>query len=135
MCIFYGMLNAAGINSGIILSSVNPHDNSAPKYTRFCFLKNLALQLVTEHLKNRLQTKNLPPFIRSSITNILKIEVPVLVQHDEGNKSQGRCCLCSRNKDRKSKTRCATCNKFVCDEHKVVICSSCYNEVGGNDNE
>ncbi|KRZ11269.1 hypothetical protein T11_17522 [Trichinella zimbabwensis] len=42
---------------------------------------------------------------------------------------RGRCALCSRSKDRKTRYRCATCNRFICQMHTVKVesrfCKEC----------
>lgn len=43
--------------------------------------------------------------------------------------SQGRCKLCPREKDRKSRSFCSQCGSFVCAEHQVVKCVACDNSV------
>ena len=44
---------------------------------------------------------------------------------------RGRCYLCGREGDRKSKDRCTLCNRFICarhsQTHKAVTCSKCQN--------
>ncbi|KAK0060040.1 hypothetical protein Bpfe_010568 [Biomphalaria pfeifferi] len=37
----------------------------------------------------------------------------------------GRCSFCDRSKDRKSKTKCCRCDKFICASHQHTICPDC----------
>ncbi|UYV61950.1 hypothetical protein LAZ67_1007149 [Cordylochernes scorpioides] len=57
LCLFFDLLNVAGINSEIIFKSLNIN---SPRVPRRIFLKNISLQLFQDHLKIRSQLKNLP---------------------------------------------------------------------------
>ncbi|CAG5024678.1 unnamed protein product [Parnassius apollo] len=78
-------------------------DHSKTINFRRKFLKELGLNLIQEHLEQRLQSPNLRRDIKQSIAATLKkpilVDPPVPERH-----SQGRCGFCPRNKDRKSKT-------------------------------
>ncbi|KAG8285756.1 hypothetical protein J6590_074117 [Homalodisca vitripennis] len=43
----------------------------------------------------------------------------------EDQPATGRCYLCGRKKNRKSRTRCPTCHLFVCREHTRFTCEQC----------
>jgi len=38
------------------------------------------------------------------------------------NIMQGRCHICPRNRDKKVRTRCISCQRSCCGEHSAVIC-------------
>ncbi|UYV83181.1 hypothetical protein LAZ67_23000083 [Cordylochernes scorpioides] len=56
LCLFFDLLNVAGINSEIIFKSLNIN---SPRVPRRIFLKNISLQLFQDHLKIRSQLKKL----------------------------------------------------------------------------
>ena len=39
--------------------------------------------------------------------------------------TSGRCQMCGRQRDRKTRTTCTSCGSFVCKDHQRVICSDC----------
>ena len=45
------------------------------------------------------------------------------------NKSIGRCDVCARGQDRKSRSKRDSCNNFICREHSekktVIVCDDC----------
>ncbi|XP_028150713.1 uncharacterized protein LOC114344050 isoform X2 [Diabrotica virgifera virgifera] len=48
---------------------------------------------------------------------------------DTDHRIRGRCKICSRTSDRKSKLKCCKCKRFVCKEHsnifKTIVCYTC----------
>jgi hypothetical protein len=40
--------------------------------------------------------------------------------------TKGRCHLCARSIDRKTRTKCNLCTKFVCSQHSQQVCMSCH---------
>jgi hypothetical protein len=61
LCIFFQLLNIAGVN-GYILHNMTRSEDKAQK--RRQFLKNLAMGLIKPHMENRALLKNLPVHIR-----------------------------------------------------------------------
>lgn len=108
MVIFFSLLNIAGINSRImLLSTADPPKKFS---NRRHFLKDLAFSLLEPYMKSRQKQE----FLDEPETKKRKL-------------SYGRCYLCPRNKDRKSKTMCGKCEKNVCREHSEIeaICKNC----------
>lgn len=124
--IFYGMLDAAGVNSFVIYkcnSSGNMNTgNIIPKRSKF--LKELATALVEELLKERLCNDRLPREIRSNILQKLKVE-DVDDNKPKTERPLGRCDFCPRSKNRKARNICEHCHKHVCAEHRLSICIDC----------
>jgi hypothetical protein len=48
---------------------------------------------------------------------------------------KGRCGVCSRAKDRKTKYTCGKCQKFLCMEHIVPMCEECVSASKENDTD
>ena len=61
LCVFFQLLNIAGVN-GHILHNMTRSEDKAQK--RRQFLKNLAMGLIKPHMENRALLKNLPVHIR-----------------------------------------------------------------------
>ena len=64
------------------------------------------------------------------------IRMFVLVEHrvarlikPQENKTIERCAVCARGHDRKSRSKCDSCNNFICREHSekktVIVCDDC----------
>ncbi|UYV76295.1 hypothetical protein LAZ67_13003290 [Cordylochernes scorpioides] len=76
LCLFFDLLNVAGIHSEIIFKSLNIN---SPRVPRRIFLKNISLQLFQDHLKIRSQLKNLPRSLHDLIIlHCKKAESPEL---------------------------------------------------------
>lgn len=126
LCIFYGLLNAVGINSMILLAgSESKSKESVPN--RRTFLKKLATDLIRPHLEARIKIPSLSRNLRTDIAGILGIPVQETLPVQK-NIHSGRCSFCNRSKDRKSRTSCNTCKKFICADHQIKICPGCATE-------
>ena len=84
------------------------------------------------------------PLIDGMARNPVGIQVPILaairmfvpVEHriarhirPQENKTIGRCFVCARGQDCKSRSKCDSCNDFICREHSekktVIVCDDC----------
>jgi hypothetical protein len=106
MVIFYSIMNVAAINAFIV------------------FLEQLAFSLIDGHLRERASSQYIPRTLRARIKEICNIEEPVQPR----NETHGRCQLCDSKKNRKTRYKCKTCNKFLCLEHISVTCEDCYTQ-------
>lgn len=123
--IFYNLLDIVGINSNVLhKGSQAPEKESIPN--RRSFLKNLARDLVTPLMRERLEIRSLPVELRVIIGKILNIK-PVDTNVDQRPSSSGRCTFCERKKDRKSRVMCKKCKKFICLTHQTKVCPECIN--------
>jgi len=113
LTIFYALMNIGGVNGHIIYEL-----NNNTKIKRKLFLKQLALELVDEQLKRRIQVQQVRQATKKSIQKILKTnieETPIISQ----DRSSGRCNVCDRKKNRKTAYQCHSCKRFICGEHSV----------------
>jgi len=124
LCIFFQLLNIAGVNGHILYKMTRSED---PAQKRRHFLKNLAMGLIKPHMENRAPLKNLP-------VDIKRFLAKYKAQQEEDTaepppKVRKRCRLCGRAKNRVTTMRCFSCNDFVCNEHSttVVKCDTCTN--------
>ncbi|UYV81193.1 hypothetical protein LAZ67_20000313 [Cordylochernes scorpioides] len=97
LCLFFDLLNVAGINSEIIFKSLNIN---SPRVSRRIFLKNISLQLFQDHLKIRSQLKNLPRSLHDLIIlHCKKAESPEIEMSVESEpKKRKRCYVCPSTK-------------------------------------
>ena len=80
------------------------------------FLKNLAMSLIKPHLQDRAQLQNLPSDIQFILSKY-KPQSQVDTREPPPAKSQKRCRLSGRAKNRVTTMRCSSCNDFVCKDH------------------
>lgn len=123
LCVFYGILNTVGINSMVLLHSPTATNKQSFKNRR-TYLKTLAFDFIQPHLEERFQYRTLPTSLQISIGDILGKKRPAAVA-TFSNARSGRCSFCPRSKDRKSRTQCAMCKTFICNEHQTKICQNC----------
>jgi len=124
LCIFFQLLNIAGVN-GLILHNMTRSEDKAQK--RRQFLKNLAMGLIKPHMENRALIKNLPVHIRCFLAKYKSQQEEDTAEPPA--KLRKRCRLCGRMKNRVTTMRCVFCNDFVCKEHskREVKCDTCAN--------
>jgi hypothetical protein len=121
LVIFFRILDIAGINSQVIFVSNNPDT----KIVRRLFLRGLGLELLKPQVAKRVTTKNVPRSIRLEAVRYDDIPAEILQQSSSKNRSSGRCIVCPRKKDKKTKCSCYKCDKFICQNHMKLICDSC----------
>lgn len=122
LTIFFSLLNTAGINSYIILSTKAGNE----KLQRREFLKCLAFELSKDHLERRLTVKSIRQDVRFRLRQLLGKKEDRPKRRD--GEYEGRCSFCDRKKNRKSKTSCAQCHAFICREHTSFTCIRCANQ-------
>ncbi|UYV69595.1 hypothetical protein LAZ67_6004045 [Cordylochernes scorpioides] len=126
LCLFFNVINIAGINSEVIFKALTNNPKPNP---RRIFLKNVALQLCQDHLKVRAQLKNLPRSLRDLISFHCKeaegTQVEEISVSEPEPKRRKRCYVCPCTKNRMSTMTCCKCNKNICKEHSNQICQNC----------
>ncbi|XP_050502395.1 piggyBac transposable element-derived protein 4 isoform X4 [Diabrotica virgifera virgifera] len=127
--IFYTLINIGGINAQILHKLACPAE--APKYRRV-FLKNLALNLMKEHLIFRSTLKHLPRDISAFLKVTYGQEVePTKEEQNINPPKRGVCRQCVMEKKRSSASmKCCRCQAFTCKKHSAieVVCSFCKDE-------
>ncbi|KAG8314586.1 hypothetical protein J6590_089755 [Homalodisca vitripennis] len=67
----------------------------------------------------------LPVLLRKRIQQLCGQPEPARSVVEEHQRETGRCVLCPRAKNRKSRTRCPQCQRFICREHTSFACVTC----------
>ena len=94
-------------------------------------MKEAAMALIRPWAQQRLRHPNLSRTLKNTISMIADIPshssaaVSDLVTLAESNAAMGRCALCSRGQDRKTKHRCSNCSRPVCPRHIYPVCVEC----------
>lgn len=119
VCLFYNMIDLAAINAFVLFMHVNSSYHQKKLFKRRIFLKELG-KMLTEPHRNARMKKNIP----------ITIKKKLLVVAGDSSKNisspkRGRCKECGPKRDRKTLTRCAVCQGFLCQEHVNVYCKSC----------
>lgn len=118
-CLFYTMMNIAGINAQIIFKA----NKENPCIMRRIFLKNLSMQLMENWFKERAVINTLPRDIRLFLEKYKESEPPAEVLE----RKRGRCGMCVRAKNMVTTRKCTVCKQFICKEHSLekVTCMNC----------
>lgn len=123
LTLFFSFLNIGGINGYVILRS-----NAQEEVTnRTNFIRSLGLALCRPQMINRSTLTSLPLSLRQRIRELSGQPAPAPENRpaEEDQATSGRCYLCSRQKNRKSRTRCPVCHFFICREHTKLSCEQC----------
>lgn len=127
MVIFGHMIDTAALNSFILWKIKYPEWNKSYLDARRKFLLSLGKELTRENIVRRFGKKDrLPQTIRDHMVTV----VPELGSRPvvpAGERTSGRCTLCPRKSDRKTRNKCEICGQFICVEHsqKKIICITC----------
>ncbi|XP_050687847.1 piggyBac transposable element-derived protein 4-like [Eriocheir sinensis] len=124
LCIYYGIVNAASINSYIIYCK-KCSDRHIKKMERRCFMQEAAYELVKPWAQQRLTEQGLPRQIVFHIRSVFGWEAPAFPTTSGEAKKRKRCELCPRTKDNKTKSKCQYCSRAVCGKHFVPVCRDC----------
>ncbi|XP_024881294.1 uncharacterized protein LOC112460711 isoform X1 [Temnothorax curvispinosus] len=123
MRFFMGMLDQAGVNSGILFNLLPTNAVLDQRE----FMKELVLALVTPYLRERAQMPTLRRDIKENILKILGVDdnpKPGISKTDKLLKRK-RCSMCPTKLDRKVGWCCYVCGRAVCEEHRRMICINC----------
>lgn len=104
LTVFFSLLNIAGINSQVIYLA-----NTQTDIRRRLFLKTLALGLLAEHREQRATSTSLP---RELQMKLKRQATSIQGEHKEEKRrreGKGRCEVCPRTRDRKTKYVCKKC--------------------------
>uniref|UniRef100_A0A1B6KLU3 PiggyBac transposable element-derived protein domain-containing protein n=1 Tax=Graphocephala atropunctata TaxID=36148 RepID=A0A1B6KLU3_9HEMI len=124
LCLFFGMMNMAFINSYVIYNR-RLASKGETLVSRKCFMEELYKGLTTPWLEERLR-QVLQRSLRSTILTVLgreDVQAPELPPAVENRRTT--CRLCPASKRRMTKSHCAKCNKPFCGEHRADICREC----------
>ena len=92
--------------------------------SHYSFKKELSYELVMPLVHRRAQIRGLRSSVKEAMKLVgIEIIIPQVQERRLGGAS--RCTFCPRDRDRKSKTACRTCAKYICAQHQIVVCSEC----------
>ncbi|XP_039282937.1 piggyBac transposable element-derived protein 4-like [Nilaparvata lugens] len=122
LCVFYGIMNIAFVNSYVIYCMNNIRLGNKPM-NRKSFMKELCQQLTEPHMRTRLQTPNLRRNTRMQICEILGI--PMTPEMPQGPGPRRSCFYCPAALRRMTTTYCGHCNNPICGQHRAICCVEC----------
>lgn len=145
MCVFYGMINIACINSYIIQCH-NLSTAGQKVVPRRNFMKTLYFQLAEPWLKTRLTKTTMPVQVKDKIRNVLLVHPSTSQGQQTSSASSGHgeesstssagenrkrktCGKCHYKKKRMTKSVCSKCKVSICGEHKIDFCVTCAKDV------
>ncbi|XP_061747885.1 piggyBac transposable element-derived protein 4-like [Nerophis ophidion] len=130
MVLWYNIIDIATLNSYTFFTAQHPDFKSGITNARRIFLKELSKELVTPHMRSRLegcpqlQTPIIEAMERCGVT---KAKIQPQERSRQGQPKRKRCQICPSNKDRKVNNSCGKCNVPVCNDRsqKQVVCLNC----------
>lgn len=118
--VFFSLLDAAVIAAHKLFTSGG--DNEESHYT---FKRELAYEMAMPLVRRRISVKQITTETKQAMRAV-GAEVPqTSAPSVAGPIRQGRCHLCPRARDKKSRSRCHTCTNFACTEHSIFRCLHC----------
>jgi len=128
MAMWYNVVDVACLNAYILFTAKHPKFHHGVSYKRRLFLRELVLELVLPHMKNRAEGT---PWLLKNITAAMEIigvsqQAGSTCGQDQGPPKKKRCFCCPCSKDHKSRTTCDKCAERVCKEHSRVVCVKCF---------
>lgn len=125
MRFFFGILDQAAVNARILLQCAYNIVDKKEKIQASACLKSLAVFLAEPHLKQRLNNRAVRTNIQTGIRTILNLDTVAVQSERPKTNLQQRCALCPRKKDKKTKMICPSCERTMCDDHRVYLCEEC----------
>jgi hypothetical protein len=126
MTFFFNIVDVAAIAAFLVWSTKNSQWNEKKRHRRRLFLLQLGHDLVEFHINRRRQQ---PQAIQKDVRLAMQAigQTITTPQSDKISATdvKRRCQLCSRERDRKVITRCASCSIPCCPDHHKVICTMC----------
>ncbi|KAL7852535.1 hypothetical protein SRHO_G00183200 [Serrasalmus rhombeus] len=116
MVLWYNMIDIATLNAYSFFRAQHPEFSTGITDARRHFLTELSKDLVTLHMKSRLEgTLNLPTCITEAMgrCGVTKTANQQQERGTEGRQKRKRCQMCPRNKDRKATNCCWKCSTPV----------------------
>ncbi|XP_056880212.1 piggyBac transposable element-derived protein 4-like [Takifugu flavidus] len=125
MVLWSNMLDVATLNALASFTSQHPGYMSGISNARRLFIKELGQELVTPHMKRRMEST---PILQKPIVEamgrcgIIK-QNPGTTQPQEDIRQgkRKRCAICTTSKDRKASSWFSQCTRPVCKEHRHVV--------------
>lgn len=123
LCIFYGMINTAFINSYVIYCN-NMLKKGRKPLRRSQFMIKLSSELSKPWMEHRLTLPNLRRYLRHDIEEILQIDEQEQRKMPPDNK-RTVCFYCPSKLRRMTTSHCTECKRAYCNEHRGHLCSEC----------
>lgn len=130
--LFQNTIDIASLNSFVLWIAKHPHLSKNAAHKRREFLLQMGQELIKPYVDRRLQTGvTFHKRILNAMYDFVGTSDPgPSAKIDDNQKSIGRCVLCPRKCDKKSRSTCDACKNFVCSSHhitkKTKICTKCH---------
>ena len=134
MCVFFNVLDYAGVAAYVTFTARYPDWNRDKHHRRRLFLRDLGECLVEEQLQRRQQNHQaMQSQVKLAFTALGRnvqpvIAIPIAAVAQPFSRRQ-HCYLCSRSNDTKVTTTCVKCSKPCCKIHGKLMCNNCHVEV------
>lgn len=108
MVCFYNLIDIALLNSFIVFNEIFPQYFPKSSKPRRIFIDAVAISLIESCNEDENQSDGRQKRMKMN----------------KGG-SKGRCHICPRTLDRKQRTCCDNCQKYVCLDHSSIVCDNC----------
>src|ERR1700759_4536375 len=127
LVIFYNLVDIAAYNGYVLWMETFTSWNEGKLFRRRLFLNELGHLLVKPIIEKRKGMPRIP--CASAIVRQLQSANNTSCDNDvvdvTENRKRGRCHLCPRKDDRKTKLSCSGCKQFCCSDHLKQLCQNC----------
>ena len=122
LCIFYGMFNAASVNSYVLYchNKIKKSEKTLPRYQ---FMLHLSHELARPWMQHRQSITNLQRGLSQIINDIMKVN-PILDNTTPKEGKRTTCFYCPSRLKRMTTTYCHKCSHPICGEHSVKLCTT-----------
>ena len=130
MCMFFGIVNAAVVNSFLIYRENTSKAQPGIRIQRKKFMRDLALSMIRPACEERISVSTLARHIKLSIRQVCPMNLPSSETAEgpsaaEMKEPPRRCQLCEAKADRNTRFRCHSCKAVVCQHHYYPLCPDC----------
>lgn len=126
LCVFFGMINIATINSYVIYCYNKYRTNDKP-LSRYQFMIELSKSLAEPWMRQRLTIPNLRRTIRQDICRVLNIQ-QAEENHQPLERKRTICFYCPSRLRRMTTNYCGQCQHAICGNHRGNVCTVCSSE-------
>lgn len=120
LCMFYGLLNIAVVNSFVLYKLSG---KASGKLIRRMFMHQLATEMTMPWATKRLENPALSKSLMANIISCFDVQPPPLPTAPPA--ARKRCALCPWKTASKCKTQCEQCHINICPQHSKIFCSNC----------
>lgn len=124
MVLFYRIIDICAVNAFIFYQSQTVHED----FRRLDYLKRVAMELLSAHVKRRFYNTRISRDLRSGIKRVFKIVDEEVRDDPSTSRMEQRktCIICPSKKKKRTSYLCNQCKKPACLDCLKKICTTCF---------